>query len=302
LLQLCLHSIVEHAPAGTEILVVDDASPNTIIREKASQVQGVRVLRLDQRGGFCVAANRGMQAANGEIVELLNDDTQVSPGWAEAALEHFKDRPVGAVAPLVLRGPPTNDETLVDSAGDRYFAGGVAGKRGHGRPLGLAFLQGGEVFGASASSAFYRRELVLRVGGFPEHFGSYFEDVDLAFRLHWVGARILYEPESRVWHQGSASHGAPAAELLEHQSRNEELVFWRNLPAAALLRALPLHAAVIAGKAWRRWHEGQLLPFLCGRLRAALQAPAIVRHRRSLSRLSEPHDNRAWGIESRYWG
>lgn len=36
------------------------------------------------------------------------------------------------------------------------------------------------------------------------------------------------------------------------QSRNEELVFWRNLPAGDLVRALPMHLAVLAGKAWRR--------------------------------------------------
>jgi GT2 family glycosyltransferase len=298
LLHLCLQSVVCHAPAGTEVLVVDDASPQERVSETAKEFGGVRVLRLDRRSGFCVAANRGIRAANAEVVELLNDDTEVSFGWADAALTHFGDASVGAVAPLVLYGPPTNDTPCVDSAGDRYSVGGIAGKRGHGQPLGPEFLQGGEVFGASASSAFYRRELVLRVGGFPEHFGAYFEDVDLAFRLHWAGARVLYEPRSRVWHRVSASYGTPAAELLECQSRNEELVFWRNLPAPQLLQALPLHAAVVAGKAWRHWREGQLLPFLRGRLRAMTETAAIVRHRRQLRQLHASTAYRAWGVES----
>jgi hypothetical protein len=35
-----------------------------------------------------------------------------------------------------------------------------------------------------------------------------------------------------------------------------------------LAKALPRHAAVLAGKALRRWQEGNLLPWLMGRLRA----------------------------------
>ena len=316
LLRLCLASVVRHAPPRAEVLVVDDASPDGIVSDTAAAF-GARVLRLERRGGFCAAANAGLGAAVAPVVELLNDDTEVSPGWADAALAHFDDPSVGAVAPLVLCGPPpltlpsppsdggegrVRGGPRVDSAGDRYFAGGVAGKRGRGLPLGPEFLQGGDVFGASASSAFYRRDLVLRLGGFPERFGAYFEDVDLSFRLHWAGARVYYEPRSRVWHHGSASYGPPGAELLERQSRNEELVFWRNLPTARLLRALPLHAAVLAGKAWRRWREGNLLPFLRGRLRAVGEAAAVVHHRRDLRRRFPGVDVETWGVESRFWG
>jgi GT2 family glycosyltransferase len=301
LLRLCLASVVRHAPDGAEVLVVDDASPDRIVSDTAAAF-GARVLRLERRGGFCAAANAGLGAAAAPVVELLNDDTEVSPGWADVALAHFDDPSVGAVAPLVLCRPSTDTTPLVDSAGDRYFVGGVAGKRGRGRPLGPAFLQGGDVFGASASSAFYRRDLVLRLGGFPPEFGAYFEDVDLSFRLHWAGARVYYEPCSRVWHRGSASYGPPESELLECQSRNEELVFWRNLPTGALLRALPQHAAVLAGKAWRRWREGNLLPFLRGRLRALGEAAAVVRHRGDLRRRFPQADAETWGVESRFWG
>src|SRR5207237_1037429 len=136
------------------------------------------------------------------------------------------------------------------------YLGGVAGKRGHGRPPDAALLEPRLVFGASASSAFYRRDALLRVGAFPEDFGAYFEDVDVAFRLQRAGYRAAYEPAARVLHRVSASYGKPRRRLLERQSCNEERVFWRNLPGRALARALPLHAAVLAAKAWRRWREG----------------------------------------------
>jgi GT2 family glycosyltransferase len=201
-------------------------------------------------------------------------------GWAEAALAHFLDPAVAAVAPLVLRWTGAASEDLrIDSAGDCYFPGGFAAKRGRGERVGPAFLRPCAVFGASASSAFYRRAVVLQVGAFPAAFESYFEDVDLALRLRRAGYRAVYEPGSRVLHRVSASHGRVVGKLLMQQSRNEERVFWRNTAARDLPWAVPLHLAVVIGKAWRRWCAGELGPFLCGRLRVLGEVRALVQHR-----------------------
>jgi GT2 family glycosyltransferase len=302
LLRRCLASVQLHAPADTEILVIDDASPDHSVSRTARAFPGVSVLRFKRRRGFCAAVNAGIRAASNPIVELLNDDTEVSAGWAEAALPHFDTLHIAAVAPLVLRGAPGVGPAVIDSAGDRYFLGGVAGKRGHGQPLSARYLQDGEVFGVSASSAFYRRAALLDIGAFPEEFGAYFEDVDVSFRLHWAGRRLVYEPASRVWHHVSASHGRRSRRLLEQQSRNEERVFWRNLPSRDMLRAVPWHAAVLAAKAYRRWQEGELLPFLFGRLRALGDVAHIYRHRRHLRQWSDDADAMAWGVEPRFWG
>ncbi len=299
LLVRCLASVVRHAPADTEILVVDDASPESSVARAVEAFAEVHVLRRPTSGGFCAAANDGIQAARAEVVELLNDDAEVTAGWAEAALAHFANPNVAAVAPLVLCGPPETAlaPPLVDSAGDRYFIGGIAGKRGHREPLSPSHLRRGPVFGASAAAAFYRTSALRAVGGFPTSFGAYFEDVDLAFRLHRAGFGIFYEPASRVWHRVSSSYGRPTGRFLERQSRNEELVFWRNLPRGVLLRAMPWHLAVLAGKAWRRWREGTLLPFLRGRLAALAEAGNVIRHRRWLHHLGPGRNLAGWCLE-----
>jgi GT2 family glycosyltransferase len=301
LLRLCLASVLRHAPAGAEVVVVDDGSPDGAVSEAALTFPGVRVLRREKQSGFCAAANAGLRTATHPIVELLNDDTEVEAGWADAALKWFADPTVAAVAPLVLRRSDDDVSPRIDSAGDRYYLGGVAGKRGHGRTVEAEYLQARSVFGASASSAFYRRDAVLAAGGFPESFGAYFEDVDLSFRLHWAGYRVVYEPASRVWHRVSASYGPPCRRLLEQQARNEERVFWRNLPRGLLLRALPLHLAVLAGKGWRRWREGQLLPFLRGKLGVLGEAAELFRYRRQLHTSGTGRDWPAWGVESHFW-
>jgi GT2 family glycosyltransferase len=302
LLRACLASVIRLAPPGTEIIVVDDASPRCCISRTSAAFAGVHTLRLPRRRGFCAAVNAGLRAAHSAIVELLNDDTEVTAGWAEAALRAFADPRVAAVAPLVLQRADATEGPRIDSAGDRYYLGGIAGKRGHGLPPGGRFLQPGRVFGASASSAFYRRDVLRRIGAFPESFGAYFEDVDVSFRLNRAGFRIRFEPGSRVYHRVSASYGKPQRQLLQQQSRNEERVFWRNVPPPALARALPRHAAVLAGKAWRRWQEGNLLPFLCGRLQVLADVPDLLRHRRELAAMATTDDLTECQVDAHWFG
>lgn len=271
LLQLCLASACTHAPANTEILVVDDASRDGIISQTAARFPGVRTIRLPKRSGFCIAANTGIAAATGDVVELLNDDTEVTANWADAALRWFADSAVGAVAPLVLQHDPDQPAApRIDSAGDEYDPGGFARKRWNGRKLGeFPDLSAGPVWGVSATAGFYRRSVLLATGGFPTDFGAYFEDVDLSCRIRKLGHTIWFEPTSIVRHRVSASYGKrPSRRILELQSRNEERVFWRNLDRNTRFRHLPRHAAVLAGKACRRLQEGTLVPWTLGRIRA----------------------------------
>jgi len=276
LLRFCLTAVCDYRPHGTQIIVVDDGSLESAVSRMANAFPGVEVLRNQRPMGFSSAANRGIAAATGDIIELLNDDTQVTHGWAEAALNWFNDSTVAAVAPLVLMGPRADAVTVIDSAGDEYDRGGFARKRGHGEPLSDKYREPAEVFGASASSAFYRADVLRATGGFPEDFGAYFEDVDLAWRIRRAGYRAIFEPGSVVWHRVGSSY-RQRRQLLEQQSRNEERVFWRNVPD--VWRKLPRHAAVLAGKALRRIREGTLGPWAVGRLRALAEVPTLLQER-----------------------
>jgi GT2 family glycosyltransferase len=271
LLRRCLETVTTHAPAGTEVIVVDDASTDEVVSHTATSFASVRTLRLTRRSGFCVAANTGILASTAPVVELLNDDTEVTSGWAEAALARFADPRVVAVAPLVLQlDPNRNGPTLIDSAGDEYDPGGFATKRGRACSFHSASEYGSpsRVWGVSATAGFYSRAALDRAGLFPEHFGAYFEDVDLSHRLRAFG-ETWYEPGSVVWHRVSASYGRrPNRRVLEQQSCNEERVFWRNVRGRSLVRNSIRHLAVLAGKSILRITERQFTPWVMGRFRA----------------------------------
>ena len=84
-LQACLESLHQTVPAGTEVLLLDDASDDPRIQPllRRWQKQAGPTWRVDVQSrnlGFVGTANRGMEMARGSVV-LLNSDTILSPGW-----------------------------------------------------------------------------------------------------------------------------------------------------------------------------------------------------------------------------
>ncbi len=129
-MRLCLASVARFAPPGTQVIVVDDGSRDGCVSRAADEFAGVTVVRRPRAGGFCAAANAGIAVASAPVVELLNDDAEVTEGWADAARAWFADPRVAAVAPLVLQNDPARRARglppLIDTAGDEYDAGGFA--------------------------------------------------------------------------------------------------------------------------------------------------------------------------------
>jgi len=303
LLERCLAAVFRHRPIAPrmpiEVIVADDGSTDDTLAWLAQIYPEVRAVRLAQNSGFCAAANAGLAAARAPFVQLLNNDAEPTEGWIEAGLAPFADALVGSVAPLVLF---RNDPGRVDSAGDAYSPFGWPTKRGHGEPTGLhQGLADREVFGASGSSAFYRASALNKVGGYDPLLGAYYEDVDLAFRLRWAGYRCVHTPRCVLLHEVSASYDHRNHQLERRLSRNQELIFWWNMPRLALAVAfLPRLAFVVAQFGWRLV-RGRALAFLAGKGDALRQTRAILDRRQarrwlSRSALARPRFPFTWGL------
>jgi GT2 family glycosyltransferase len=276
LLDACLRSI--HAVTNVvqlQIIVVDDASKNNSITQVAERYPQVTVVRQPRRQGFCAAVNTGLALAQADVVQVLNDDTEVEPNWYHAALERFAENSrLGSLAPLVLNCANPN---LIDSAGDGYDRAGYAYSLGKGQTVTDEWLTPRSVLCASASAAFYRRSALLEVEGFPNEFIAYFDDLEVGLKLREAGYCCLYEPRCRVRHHGSASHGrTPGRRLTQQLACNEERLFCRHLGTRKRSKYLLRHSAVVMLKAVRRMREGMLIPFVMGRCQAWWEQLALV--------------------------
>jgi hypothetical protein len=213
------------------IVVIDGPAPEVSALTR-KHLPAARQLRLASNRGFAQAANAGLRAARGELVALLNDDTEVDPGWLDAmGLAARTHLDAGSFASRVLQ--LANPE-LIDSAGHGLCRWGEPFEIGSGATDGSEFDTDRWVFGAPASACVYRRELLDDCGGFDGSMEAYLEDVELSLRAQLLGYPCLYVANARVLHRGSSSYGTRVTQRAHLLARNRIHLLLRSMPQKTL--------------------------------------------------------------------
>jgi GT2 family glycosyltransferase len=241
-----------------EVVVVDNASTDG--SAEAAESRGATLLRLSRNHGFAYAVNRGVEAAQGRWLAIVNNDVVPAPDW----LERITSRAAPfACGKLVDEANPAR----IDGTFDLVSAAGVAVRAGHGRPAQESIWnQVHTVQLAPLTAAVIRREVFRKIGLLDESFGSYLEDVDFGLRCAANGISGLYVPEAVATHQGSATLGAWSAASVRLLSRNQMLLIAKHYPdpwrSAFLVRAVWGQSlwglAAIRHGQGRAWMAGKL--------------------------------------------
>jgi GT2 family glycosyltransferase len=169
------------------------------------------------------------------------------------------------------------EPSVVYDAGDVLRRDGACEQRGRfGRDDGR-WDEPGEVFGACAGAALYRRQAVLAAGGFDERYFAYLEDVDLSLRLALAGWRCRYEP-AVAHHAGEGSSRQLVGGHWFFVARNTLVLVAKAFPA----RWLPLVAYRQLGWLWHAALERRLVGHLRGVLASLPLLPGALRSRRAL--------------------
>ncbi|WP_245679962.1 glycosyltransferase [Aquimonas voraii] len=201
----CLRSIAAHPSLiAAEIIVVDDCSADDT-EATLPQIEGLRYQRNPQNLGFIGACNAGAEAARGEYLVFLNNDTAVQPGWLDALIETFEtEARVGLVGAKLIypdgRLQEAGGIVFNDASGWNYGRFGDPGAPEYN------YLR--EVDYCSGAAIAIRAELFAEFGGFDRHYApAYYEDTDLAMKVWAHGLRVLYQPKSAVVHFEGVSSG-----------------------------------------------------------------------------------------------
>lgn len=241
----CLDSLAKQTIKDFEVIVIENGPADDLNQPLSLHHEEIRFYseKLDKNKGFAIANNIGARLAHGKWLALLNADAFPEPTWLEKLLhateefseyEFFSSRQIQANLP-----------ELLDGAGDSYHLTGLAWRRHYNQPAQLYGHRTEEVFSVCPTAALYSRKAFLNVGGFDEDYFSYFEDVDLGFRLRLSGAKCLYVPEAVVHHVGSASTGKRSDFSVYYGYRNMIWTFVKNMPVPLLWFFLPLHISAI---------------------------------------------------------
>jgi GT2 family glycosyltransferase/glycosyltransferase involved in cell wall biosynthesis len=212
-----LGRILETVPAGTPVIVVEDASPEPALVEALTalaRARRIRLIRHIRNTGFPTSANDGMRAAGGRDIVLVNSDALVPPGWLERLRQAAYAAPnIGSAAPFsndatILSYPrldasqPAPDPRSLDRI-DRLAA----------KANGAAIV---EIPTSVGFCMYIRRHCLDEAGAFREDlFGQgYGEENDFCLRARHLGWRHVAVPGLFVAHIGGLSFGAAREHLL----------------------------------------------------------------------------------------
>jgi len=214
LLADCLRGLYEHTRGvAMEVLYVDCSDDGScgLVRERFPQT---RVIDNDENLGFGRGNNFLARHAQGRYLLLLNPDTLIEDN-AVGKLVRFADATADAGA---WGGMTMLPDGRVDP-GSQQKRPGI--RHSLFRLLGLNRLNRGGLTADASGPAdvevlcgafmMVRRDVWERLGGFDESFFLYCEEVDLCYRLHLAGYRILMTPDSKIVHlvgSGDSKSGA----------------------------------------------------------------------------------------------
>jgi GT2 family glycosyltransferase len=238
-LRRSLPPLLAQLDSEDELVVVDNASQDGLVAELARLAPAARLVALGENVGFAAGANRGVEQARGDLVVLLNPDAVVQPGWGEAIRAPWGGEWAAWMALVLLE----DGLAINTSGGVLHFTGfGWAGQMG--APTAAAPRQPTEVGFLSGACLAVPRARWLELGGFPEHFFMYCEDVDLSLKLRLTGGRLAVVPDAIVCHDYDFAKGERKWRLLE---RNRWATVIRTYPTGLLIAIAPaLLAAELA--------------------------------------------------------
>jgi GT2 family glycosyltransferase len=245
LLDACLASVQAQPFQPLEIILVDNGSSDDSVAMVERKYPGVRVIAAGENLGFAEGNNRGVAAATGEYVVLLNNDTEVTAEWIPGLLECMQDPQVALVTSKVV----------TDGVPERFYT-----MNGSLNPLGYnimrVFSDLSRIFFAGGASLMFRRNEVPQPF-LPEYF-LYHEDVFLSWRMRLRGRDVRMAQRSVVLHRGSATTRTQASSFVTfYQERNKLLNPLLLFSAGTLVRLAPLMLAenvakILAGILTRR--------------------------------------------------
>lgn len=228
----CLRTVLAQDQAPSEVIVVDNASTDGSLERLQELHPPLKVITNPRNMGFARAANQAVAQATGDWLLLLNLDIELTTDYTSRLLAAAaRDDRIGSVIGKLLR-PKSGGDVIVDSTGHVLFRNGWAGNRGENLPDTGQWERAGEVFGVTAAAALYRMDMLRDVVDgtarpFDERFFAYIEDVDLDWRMRWLGWKAWYEP-AIAWHHRSATGARRSPLILRHILKNRLLLIANN--------------------------------------------------------------------------
>ena len=244
-LKECFDSIKSGNYKAIEILLIDNKSTDDSVTYTKNDYPDIRIVQTHANRGYSRAYNIAFNHARGKYVVLLNNDVRVDPDWLQPMVDLAeKDHKIGALQPKILS---MTDPGYFEYAG---ASGGYIDRYGYPFLRGRIFFtiepdegqyqDEQEVFWTSGAAMFLRKDAIEKSLNLDEDFVHHMEEIDLCWRLHLSGFRLMVVPRSVIWHYAGATIKSDSYMKLYWNHRNNIFMMIKNLETRNLFLILPV--------------------------------------------------------------
>ncbi len=249
ILEPCLRSLGASLYPDLEIVVVDNASTDDSVAFMRHEFPQVTIIQNSKNLGFAGGCNAGLKQIESEYYLVLNNDTTHEPDWIERLVEQMESDPrIAAVQPKIMSA---SDPEVFDYAGG---VGGLMDVLAFPYALGRIFTTmerddgyydtARDIFWASGTALLLRGTALAEVGLFDEDFFAHMEEIDLCWRFHNAGWRVVNAPASKIYHHSGWTLPPDRFQKKYLNHRNNLMMIIKNYPFAYLAAVLPARLAL----------------------------------------------------------
>jgi N-acetylglucosaminyl-diphospho-decaprenol L-rhamnosyltransferase len=244
-----------------EVVVVDNASSDGSLARLAAIDLDAVLVPTGRNLGYGRGVNAGVRRASGDIILVCNADLTVDVNAVSRLAGCLRDEPDVAIVGPTIREP---DGTRYPSA--RSFPD-LSDAIGHAamslvwpdNPFTRRYRRSEESFDApsdadwvSGACMAIRRVAFESVAGFDPAYFMYVEDLDLCWRIHRAGWRVLHLPEAVVTHIGGASTARHPYRMLAAHHRST-LRFFAQSTTGPRRALIPVVAGALGLRLLTSW-------------------------------------------------
>ena len=239
MLERFLPSVTSNTTGDAEVIIADNGSTDDSLAFLAEHYPALRVIALDKNYGFAGGYNKALAQVEADYFVLLNDDVEVPPHWVEPVIAQMEANPLTAICqPKLL---------MYDQRDTFEYAGGAGGfidKYGYPFCRGRLFTtleqdhgqynDPCEIFWASGAAMFVRSDVWRQLGGLDADFFAHMEEIDFCWRVKNHDYKVMYCPQSKVYHIGGGTLPKSSARKTYLNFRNNLSLLMKNLPKGAV--------------------------------------------------------------------